>query len=197
MPLLPLEPFLFPEDLFAQPAPAEGSAACWWVLHTRPRAEKALARKFIRRGTAFFLPLYQKQWRSRGRLMASHMPLFPGYVFLFGDGQARHQALETNAVARVLPVVNQQQLHDDLAAVHRLMISGVSLAPEDRIEPGARVEITNGPFSGMEGVVLRRGGQRKFIIEVRLLQRGVSVELESWTVQPVGRVSAVAGTSGP
>ena len=88
MPLLPAEPFVFPDDLLSSPAAADTAAgACWWVLHTRPRAEKTLARKCLRRRLPFFLPLHKRQWRNRGRLFCSHTPLFPGYVFLHGDGQ--------------------------------------------------------------------------------------------------------------
>ena len=58
MPLLPLEPFLFPDDLLSGElgqGPVEGPG-CWWVLHTRPRAEKSLARSLLRRNHPFFLP---------------------------------------------------------------------------------------------------------------------------------------------
>ena len=65
MPLLPLEPFVFPDDLLAGP-PGEDPGR-WWVLHTKPRAEKSLARRFVDRGTSFFLPLHEKQLRRSGR----------------------------------------------------------------------------------------------------------------------------------
>ena len=100
MPILPLEPFLFPEELLAAPATATERVGRWWVLHTRPRTEKALARRFFHRGLSFFLPLYPRQSRSRGRVLCSHVPLFAGYVFLHGDEEARLHALETNLVAR-------------------------------------------------------------------------------------------------
>src|SRR5205807_6024063 len=117
MPLLSLEPFLFPEDLLADGKPCEESDH-WWVLHTKPRAEKTLARKFMDRSTPFFLPLYQREWRNRGRLFRSHLPLFPGYVFIRGDWETRLSALETNLVVNVLPVGDHQQLHNDLARVY-------------------------------------------------------------------------------
>src|SRR5262245_27316448 len=106
MPVLPLEPCVFPDNLFEGPAPPDG-AGRWWALHTRPRAEKSLARKVRGRGVAYFLPLYPKRLRSRGRLLSSYLPLFPGYVFLHGDEQARLHALETNLVANCLTVGDQ------------------------------------------------------------------------------------------
>src|ERR1700736_5805449 len=104
MPLLPLEPFVYPNGLFDHPAGSAEETGRWWVLHTRPRAEKALARRLLGRNLPFFLPLYNKEWRSGGRSLCAYHPLFAGYLFLYGDGQQRLHALETNLVARVLPV---------------------------------------------------------------------------------------------
>src|ERR1700722_14628081 len=109
MPLLPLEPYVSSSDFLSQPCPNADHPERWWVLHTRPRAEKALARQCIKRDLPFFLPLCHKKWLSRGRMQSSFIPLFPGYVFLHGNGEARLGALETNLVAQVIPVVDQLQ----------------------------------------------------------------------------------------
>jgi transcriptional antiterminator RfaH len=185
MPLLPLETSLFPEDLLTNPPGWEGGVARWWVLQTRPRAEKCLARRLLRRGVPFYLPLHQRRWRCRGRLLESCLPLFPGYVFLHGDGGARIAALETQLVTRSLPVGDQDRLHADLARVHQLVATGVPLTPEDRLLPGTPVEITSGPLAGFAGKVLRRGKHWKIYVEVEFLRRGVSAELDIETVRPL------------
>jgi transcriptional antiterminator RfaH len=185
MPLLPLEPYLFPEQLFEPAASADDDDKRWIVLHTRPRAEKSLARQLLARRVPFFLPLFHKQWRSNGRTQSSYLPLFPGYVFLHGDNTARVEALTTNLIVNVLPVADQAGLYTDLTRVHRLMEGGSTLTPEQRVVPGTIVEITAGPLAGLEGKVLSRGKKFHFVIEVRLLQQGVSVEIESWMFQPL------------
>lgn len=193
MPLLPLEPYLFPKELFNSSV-AVPTEERWWVLHSRPRSEKALARHFLARRLPFFLPLYQKQWRSNGRLQSSHLPLFPGYIFLRGDDEARVAALTTNQLVNVLPVLDQPRFMSDLKHVFQLMQSGSPLSPEGHIEPGTLVEITAGPLAGLEGKVLHRGKKLHFFIEVQLLQQGVSVEIESWMFQRLSaKQGAVAG----
>lgn len=191
MPVLPAEPFVQPQDLLSTP---ETSAArgCWWVLHTRSRAEKSLVRRLAGSTAGFFLPLHRHEWRSRGRLLSSYLPLFPGYVFLHGDETDRMRALETNLVAGCLPVVDQQQLRRDLERVYRLMASDAPLSPEARLQPGARVRVARGPLEGLDGKVLRHEGRLKLLIEVRLLQQGVSVEIESWMLEPVEQTETVA-----
>lgn len=184
MPLLDLEPFVSPDDLFTNSAPTSEEGTFWWVLHTRPRAEKMLARKVREARHSFFLPLHKKQWRGNGRPRTSHLPLFPGYLFVRGDGGVRDFVLATNQVARVLPVTDQAGLHTDLAAVYRAMQSGMLMVPEERLQPGAGVEIVAGPLMGINGTILQRGKETRFVIEVRLLQRGVSVVVEGWMLRP-------------
>jgi transcription antitermination factor NusG len=182
MPLLPREPCIFPDGLLAAPESVSGFR--WWVLHTRPRAEKSLARRLLPHHIPFFLPIYERSRRSRGRLLTSHLPLFPGYVFIKSDDTGRVRALETNLVANCIAVTDQQRMHGDLERVYRLMMSDAPLGPEGRLLPGSPVAIIRGPLAGLEGKVVRRGGRLTFFVEVELLQQGVSVEIESWMIEP-------------
>lgn len=182
MALLPPEPFIHPVDLLSTPPQTDGPR--WWVLHTRPRAEKALARAAHERGLGFFLPLYRHEWQAHGRRFRSYLPLFPSYVFLHGDEAARLGSLQTNLVARVISANDQQQLREDLARVYRLMMSPAPLTPEGALEPGTAVTVKSGPFAGLEGKVLRRKKRLRLVVEVRLLGRGVSLEIERWMLQP-------------
>jgi transcription antitermination factor NusG len=192
MPILPPEPFVYPDNLFLDPVVGPNDCQRWLVFHTRPRAEKALARRLLARSLPFFHPLFQKRWRCRGRLLSSHLPLFPGYIFLLGDADARLEALQTNLVAQCLPVGDQEQLHTDLLRVHHLMTSGEPLVPEDRLQPGALVEIIDGPLKGLQGKVLRQGKRLKFYVEVNFLQRGASVEIDSWMIRALSNQPILA-----
>src|SRR4051794_29535557 len=108
MPLLEAEPAMFPDTLFADPAvPGPGNGR-WWVLYTRARMEKALARQLWGRGGPFYLPLHRHTWKANGRVRSSYLPLFTGYVFLHGDEDARAAALETNLLCATLAVADQQ-----------------------------------------------------------------------------------------
>jgi transcriptional antiterminator RfaH len=188
MPLLSAEPSFFPDTLFSDDDSCPEADPDWLVLYTRARAEKALARRLLARRVGFFLPLHEHRWHSpSGRMCCSHLPLFPGYVFLHGATEARLHALETGLVSRYLRVVDQVGLHRDLARVYRLISSGAPLLPEERLEPGSLVEFVFGSLAGLQGKVIRRGKQLRLVVEVELLQRGVSVEIDSHMVQPLGK----------
>jgi hypothetical protein len=182
MPVLRQEPFVYPASLFEEGCSGNDDAR-WWVFHTKPRAEKMLASALLHRHVPFFLPLSRKQ--RPGRLPPAYLPLFPGYVFMFGDNAARIQALTSNKIARVLAVTAQDELRSDLARLHSLFLSGASLMPEERLQPGSPVAITSGPLAGMEGKILRRGKRWRFFVEIRFLQQGASVELDHWMIEPL------------
>ena len=184
MPILPAEPNHFPDDLFQGPASSLSETDRWWVLHTRPRAEKSLARAIYQARRSFYLPLYVHQWRSNGRYFKSQLPLFPGYVFLHADEGAAMDLRSTGWVANVLQVSEQNQLHEDLFNVFRLIATGAPLQPEQKLRPGARVVVNSGPFQGLEGTVMRKGSKLRLVVQVHLLQQGVSVDMETWMVAP-------------
>ena len=197
MPLLSSEVFIHPAELLAadpQPAlGAEPSSPQWWVLHTRPRAEKALARRLLARSVGFFLPQYERRWLNRGRPLSSHLPLFPGYLFLHGDEAGRLAALETNLIVNCLRVTDQQRLREDLDRVYRLMTSDAPLTPEEQLGAGDWVEIIEGALMGLQGRVTRCGKNLRFTVEVHFLQQGVSVEVERWMIRPLPEGAALTG----
>jgi transcriptional antiterminator RfaH len=183
MPLLTEEPRLYPETLFTDQV-AVGPER-WWVLYTHARAEKSLARRLHGRQIAFYLPLYKSTWTQNGRRRSSYLPLFPGYVFLFGGDDARIAALETNLLTSVLPVADQERLFADLVRVERLVGGPVPVEPRPEYAPGEPVLIESGPFKGMAGTIVRQGKQARFVVEVEFLRQGVSIEFESWAFRPL------------
>jgi transcriptional antiterminator RfaH len=184
MPVLPKEPSLSPDALLS-PDYQQQVRGAWWALHTRPRAEKSLARRLLRHDIAFFLPLHERSRRMQRRTVHARLPLFPGYLFLFGTEDARRAALETNLVVNCLVIEDQAQLASDLARLHELIESGAPVLPVQRLRPGARAQITSGPLAGLCGTVVRSGKTWKFVIEVDFLQQGASVELDACSIEPI------------
>lgn len=186
MPVVPLETCLLPENLFSCDVLPGCGLERWSVCHTRPRAEKALARQLVRHGIGFFLPLYERSRVLQRRRVRSYVPLFPGYLFLRGTDDDRRTALETNLVAGCLHVEDQDELTSDLARINELIQSGAPLSPEARLQPGMPAEIRGGPLAGLRGTVIKRRGVKtvKFLVEVRLLQQGTSVEVDASMIQP-------------
>jgi transcriptional antiterminator RfaH len=182
MPVLAAEPDQFPEDLFADERPPHAGERLWWVLHTRPRQEKSLARVLHEAKIPFYLPVIPRQLQVRGRRLTAHIPLFPGYVFLLGDRNERHKALTTHRVVRTLDVPEPERLWEDLRQIRRLIDTGAPIMPEDRLAPGMLVEIRRGPLAGIKGRIIRTATGRRFVVQIDFIQRGASVLLDGLDV---------------
>ena len=189
MPILPAEPDVFPGELFDVELSVRSErptqARDWWVLHTRPRQEKSLARRLFAQEVPFYLPTVARRCRVRGRVLTAQVPLFPGYLFLWGDAAERQSALATNRVVRALVVAEQPRLWDDLRQINRLLAAGLPVTPEDRLAPGARVEIAQGPLAGLRGTISRTASGRRFVVQVDFIQRGASVMLDDFALVPL------------
>ena len=172
MPILAKESDIFPDDLFDMPT----SEAPWEIAHLRSRQEKAVARLLLDGGKPFYLPQIQQKKKSSGRTFISHLPLFPGYIFLRRVQGLRETLWRTSAVANLLEVPDQAQLTAELLQIRQLQASGAALTPADDLIRGDAVDIQDGVFRGYSGIVMHERGALRLIVQVSALKKSVVVE---------------------
>jgi hypothetical protein len=159
----------------------------WWAVYTKARQEKALARDLVGYGVPFYLPLLTQRKPYRGRFVQSHVPMFTGYLFLFVSDDERVCSLTTNRVSQFIKVKDQEELRRNLRQVRQAIDSKLPLTPESRLVPGSRVRVKCGSLEGTEGVIDKRGGpgRCRLIVEVKFLQRGVSLDIDECFLEPI------------
>jgi transcription antitermination factor NusG len=184
MPVLCAETTLLRETILDAPSIDDGERS-WYVIYTKSRQEKALARDLSSREVPFYLPTVFKENYIRGKVITSHVPLFPSYVFLFGTEDERVLAMTTNRISRVLPVFEPDQLRADLRQIRDLIAAGAPLTMERRLGPGRRVRVRSGPMRDFEGTVVCRHGECRLIVSVNFLQQGASVAIEDFMLEPI------------
>ena len=184
MPVLGDEVSVYPPTLLDDD-PVEPGERRWWVLYTKARQEKAVARELVGYAVPFYLPLIGKTSHYRGRAVRSRIPLFPGYLFLLGSEEERVRALMTNRISRLLEVADPDQLLHDLRQICRVIASDAPLTIENRLTAGNRVRVRHGPMAGVEGTVVTRRGKTRLLVSVNFLQRGASVEIDDYLLEPV------------
>jgi transcriptional antiterminator RfaH len=177
-------PSVYPPDLFDTSA-EELDENMWWALYTRARREKALARELFAGGLSFYLPLVSHTKIYRRNRITRSLPLFPGYLFLYGSDDARVAALSTNHISRVLTVAEPTRLRHDLGHLRYLIESGAPVTLESRLTAGDRVRITSGALAGIEGTVIKRRSETRVIIGVHFLQQGASVVIDDYLLEPL------------
>jgi len=184
MPILAEETSVYPATLLDD-LPNDVSDRLWWVLYTKARQEKALARFLLSRQIPFYLPLVKKTTAGRARSLVSHTPLFAGYVFLYGTKEERLRSLTTNRVSRTLTIDDPDRLQFDLRQLRRLIVADAPLTVESRLSAGQRVRVRHGAFADLEGTVLTRRGKTRLLVSVDFLQQGASVEIDDHLLEPV------------
>jgi len=187
MPILAAEPDLYPEGLFSDVEPIQPCTSEAWALYCLSNKEKALMRRLRALNIPHYGPLVAKRYRSpAGRLRTSYVPLFAGYVFLFGDEVQRYHAKCTGYISRCIEVSDAQQLTEDLGQIHRLIEMGAPLTAEERLVPGMLVRIRSGAFAGFEGTIIQRNKETRLMVAIDFLQQGASVLLDDCQVEYLG-----------
>jgi transcription antitermination factor NusG len=153
--------------------------AQWFVLYTRTRQEKALAQDLAARGIQHFLPLVRQSKYHGQRKVTVELPLFPGYLFLRGATEDAYLADRTGRVARILPVSNQRQIDWELSNVALALDRGAMLDAYPYLKKGVKVEVRSGPFRGLQGIVEERLNPGRLLLQVQMLGRAVSLEIEA------------------
>jgi transcriptional antiterminator RfaH len=187
MPILEQEPCIFPPDLLENVSSTDlQHPSVWMALYTQPRSDKLLMRKLFQQEVHFYSPIIEKKSISpNGRKRVSYLPLFPNYVFLFGDEHARLEALKTNLVVKVLDIVQQKEFLRDIQIIRKLIATGSPVTLEAKLEPGQRVRILKGSMAGTEGTILERRGKSVLVVAVNFLQQGASVLVDDFVVEKV------------
>lgn len=181
MPLLAAEPNLYPESLFDEFNEVDEP---WWVMYTLSRQEKSLCRHLQAARVPHYCPIIERRYRSPGgRARVTHLPLFANYVFVRGSETTRYQTVSTGCVSRCLSVSEPAALVSDLRRLHHLIGLGAPLTPEARLEPGMRVQVKNGPFEGVQGVVIKRHSETRLLVMVNFIQRGASIEIGDYELE--------------
>jgi len=119
--------------------PTTAAAARWRVLHTKSRQEKALAETLETRGMRVFLPLVKATRYYGRRKLVSELPLFTGYVFLYGTLDEVYAADRTRRVAQIIEVFDQVKLETELENIQKALAHEETFDPFPYLTRGVRV----------------------------------------------------------
>jgi transcription antitermination factor NusG len=158
----------------------------WYAVVVRSNFERIVAESLRQKDYDIFLPTYlaKRRWSDRTKVVAC--ALFPGYLFCRMDFERRVPLLNTLGVAsivgvgkRAVPVADAE-----IAAIRRIVESGLPLAPWPFLKAGQPVYINRGPLAGIEGIVIACKDSMRLVVSVEMLRRSVTVEIESDWAEP-------------
>jgi transcription antitermination factor NusG len=151
----------------------------WYVAHTRPRREKKLAEYCERQGFIVTLPCYRSVKKYDRKTSVFEKPLFPNYVFLRLEPSQRQKVFQSDYVANLLEVTDQQLFEEQLGNILLSLESESEVILAPQITVGSRVKITSGPLRGLEGFVENRSGVTYVNLRLDFIGQAVAVKVEA------------------
>jgi transcription antitermination factor NusG len=152
----------------------------WYAAYTSARHEKRVAEHLQRIGVESYLALYSatRQWNQRRVLV--EMPLFPGYVFVRIPLAERLRVLSAPGVAYLVSTRGGPVplADDEIEPLRNCLAHKLRAEPTAYLRTGNRVRVTRGPLSGLEGVIVRREGESRFVVSIDLIMRAIAINVE-------------------
>ncbi len=162
----------------------------WYAVHTRSRHEDRVNFFLLRKSFNVFLPKMEVWSKRKDRRKKIMIPMFPGYLFIeipLINNQIKVDILKTFGVVRVLGKPNSSDPFpvpdDKIDAIRRIVESRVEVVQMQYPHVGDTARIVEGPFKGIEGLVVKTDYQKElFVIVIDLLQRSIAVKLEGFAI---------------
>ncbi len=157
----------------------------WLVAHTRPRCEKKLAAFCQRHELAHDLPCYDSVRKYRGKKVTFRKPLFPGYLFIKAEQTDHRSLFQSDYVANLLTVIDQDQFTQQLEEIHEALDSGLEIQLAPAIGKGSHVLIKSGPLQGIEAWVEERYGMSTVLLRLDFIGQAAAVKVDAELLEPV------------
>jgi transcription antitermination factor NusG len=159
----------------------------WYAAYTIPRHEKRVAELLASRNIEAFVPLYRaaRQWKKSAPAILE-LPLFPCYLFVRTGRVGRASVLSTPGV---LSIVGSSKESWPLPPLEiealRLGTQMRKVEPHPYLVVGNRVRIKSGPMAGLEGILVRKKNEVRFVLTLDAIMRSVAVEIDADELEPI------------
>ena len=163
----------------------------WYVVHTKSRHEYKVHSGLIQKNLTTFLPEIETWSKQKNTKKKINIPLFPGYIFVETpvlDNETKLKILKTVSVVRILgKKENSEPLpvpDDKIEAIRRFVNTKEEIFTLQFPQLGKPARITDGPFAGIEGIVVKRDVEKElFVVSIELLQRSVAIKLAGHQIE--------------
>lgn len=158
----------------------------WYIAYTMPKAERKVHQRLNDLGAVSFLPLQKtiREWSDRKKKI--EIPVFPNYIFIYASNNERFDFLKLKGLTRYVsfggdPATVSTQLIDSLRIV---LMGDFEVSSVDFVQ-GMQVRIIDGPFMGVEGILLQKRGANRLTLKIDALKRVVSIDISASSVELV------------
>lgn len=164
----------------------------WYVLQSKPKNELKVYKQLVNKDIEVYLPLIDtiRYWSDRKKKI--QVPLFPGYLFVYGDSNERYKAISDTPGA--IRYIMYQKRHA-IITEEEINFIRLSLQEPERVKiedanliEGDFVEIVHGIFKGLKGYIVQLRGNYKLMVSIVEMNTTFSVQLSNSEVKLVQKI---------
>ncbi len=158
----------------------------WFAVFTVPKNEQSISRYLDLNRIEAFLPTYESvhMWKNRQRKTIVQ-PLFPSYLFVHISPRERARVLQTPGVLQIVGTRQQPlPLDDSEIAYLRTGCEMKQIEPFRDLVVGERVRVTGGALKGLNGVLVRRKNEVRFVMVLQMINQYAAVEVDASHLEP-------------
>jgi transcription antitermination factor NusG len=166
---------------------AEASTAKWFAAYTASHHEKHVFDQLTTRNVESFLPLYKarRQWKKRTPVTLD-LPLFPNYVFVRIQREARASVLGTPGVFSIVgSTKNAWELPEREIEAMRNGLQDRKVEPHPYLNVGERARVTSGMLAGLEGIIIRKKNNLQIVLSLDQIMQSVAIEVDASELEPI------------
>jgi transcription antitermination factor NusG len=165
----------------------------WYVLQSKPKNELKVFKQLVNKEVEVYLPLIEtvRYWSDRKKKV--QVPLFPGYLFVYGNSVERYKAISDTPGA--IRYIMYQKRHA-IITEEEINYIRLSLQEPERVKiedtnlvEGDFVEIVHGIFKGLKGYIIQLRGNYKLMVSIVEMNTTFSVQLSNSEVKLVQKIS--------
>ena len=153
----------------------------WWVVQSKLHAEDKVISELNNQGFTTYCPMYCKEFHRGRKITIKTIPLFPRYVFIQANQNARdaiHVIRSTYGVSMLLKIgemptsVPNQIIHD-----LKLIEIQHSTDTESYFNAGDTVKITEGLYQGLEAIYEMDEGLERVVVLLDILNKSTPLHI--------------------
>ena len=154
--------------------------SAWYLLHCKARQENRAQLNIENQGYSTCLPQMKRQKILRGKRIDCIEPVFPSYIFVHLDKKtANFNALRStrgvNGFVRFggMPATVPAEVMNSI-----LTLEQTQDAAQPMFNPGVTVQITEGPFAGLQAIYNMAKGEERCLVFLNMLGQQQQIEIE-------------------
>jgi len=159
----------------------------WFALYVRPRHEFKAKAELDQINIKNYLPIVKKlkQWHDRKKRIDE--PLLHGYIFIFADEKERLFSLENRCVIKCISDHGKPAKIPEWQIINlqNMLNHKGDFNVFDGLVEGTKVEIVEGPFKGVRGILDKSLTENNLAVTIDLLNRSIVVHLPKESITRV------------